>query len=150
MASTEGGVEIEQVAEETLRKSSGNHQSSRRCPAVSGPRAGIQARFKGRSNQTIFRSIHGFGEAFSTRLLLLEINPLVVTTDGDIHCLDAKINIDGNALYRQPAIAEMNDRAKRTSVKHKRLNTASTTSRWKATLAAWSMAPAWPWAPWIW
>ena len=40
---------------------------------------------------------------------LLEINPLVVTTDGDIHCLDAKINIDGNALYRQPAIAEMND-----------------------------------------
>jgi succinyl-CoA synthetase beta subunit len=42
-------------------------------------------------------------------LSLLEINPLVVTEAGDIHCLDAKVSIDGNALYRQKALAAMND-----------------------------------------
>lgn len=42
-------------------------------------------------------------------LSLLEINPLVITSGGLLHCLDAKINIDSNALYRQPDIAEMRD-----------------------------------------
>jgi succinyl-CoA synthetase beta subunit len=42
-------------------------------------------------------------------LSLLEINPLVITTEGNLHCLDAKINIDGNALYRQPKLREMHD-----------------------------------------
>ena len=42
-------------------------------------------------------------------LSLLEINPLVITTDGDLHCLDAKLNIDSNALYRQPKLREMHD-----------------------------------------
>jgi succinyl-CoA synthetase beta subunit len=42
-------------------------------------------------------------------LALLEINPLVITRAGDIHCLDGKINVDGNALYRQPQIREMHD-----------------------------------------
>ena len=42
-------------------------------------------------------------------LSLLEINPLVITSGGMLHCLDAKINIDSNALYRQPEIAKMHD-----------------------------------------
>ena len=42
-------------------------------------------------------------------LSLLEINPLVITEQGNLHCLDAKINIDANALYRQPDIQEMHD-----------------------------------------
>ena len=42
-------------------------------------------------------------------LSLLEINPLVITEQGNLHCLDAKINIDANALYRQPDILEMHD-----------------------------------------
>ena len=42
-------------------------------------------------------------------LSLLEINPLVITSGGLLHCLDAKINIDSNALYRQSEIAEMHD-----------------------------------------
>jgi succinyl-CoA synthetase beta subunit len=40
---------------------------------------------------------------------LLEINPLVVTSAGDVHCLDAKVNIDGNALYRQKKVEAMHD-----------------------------------------
>ncbi|MDG1850944.1 MAG: succinate--CoA ligase subunit beta, partial [Gammaproteobacteria bacterium] len=42
-------------------------------------------------------------------LALLEINPLVITTAGDLHCLDAKLNIDGNSLYRHPDLKEMHD-----------------------------------------
>ena len=40
---------------------------------------------------------------------LLEINPLVITSEGNLQCLDGKINIDGNALYRQPKLQEMAD-----------------------------------------
>src|SRR5690606_36240508 len=42
-------------------------------------------------------------------LALLEVNPLVITTEGKLHCLDAKINVDGNALYRQKKIQGMHD-----------------------------------------
>ena len=42
-------------------------------------------------------------------LSLLEINPLVLTADGDMHCLDAKVVVDGNALFRQSAFKEMHD-----------------------------------------
>ena len=42
-------------------------------------------------------------------LSLLEINPLVITSEGDLHCLDAKINVDENALYRQEDIRSMRD-----------------------------------------
>jgi succinyl-CoA synthetase beta subunit len=111
MASTEGGVEIEKVAEETPEKI---------LRAVIDPYVGAQP-YQGRD--LAFRlglsgvQIRQFTNLFMglAKLFeeldcsLLEINPLVVTTEGNIHCLDAKINIDGNALYRQPAIAEMND-----------------------------------------
>jgi len=42
-------------------------------------------------------------------LSLLEINPLVINSSGDLHCLDAKVNIDSNALFRQPELLEMHD-----------------------------------------
>ena len=42
-------------------------------------------------------------------LSLLEINPLVITSEGNLHCLDAKINVDENALYRQEEIQSMRD-----------------------------------------
>jgi len=111
MASTEGGVEIEKVAQETPEKI---------LRAVIDPYVGAQA-FQGR--KLAFElglagpQIRQFADLFLglARMFqdldcsLLEINPLVVTTDGDIHCLDAKVNIDGNALYRQPRLAQMND-----------------------------------------
>ena len=111
MASTEGGVEIEQVAEKTPEKI----LRATIDPAVGAqPYQGRELAFKlGLKGQQIrqFADLFmGLARLFEeSDCALLEINPLVVTTDGDIHCLDAKINIDGNALYRQPAIAEMND-----------------------------------------
>ncbi|RZO81231.1 MAG: ADP-forming succinate--CoA ligase subunit beta [OM182 bacterium] len=111
MASTEGGVEIEQVAEETPEKI----LRAIIDPAVGAqPYQGRELAFKlgleGQQIRQFTNLFMGLAKLFEeSDCSLLEINPLVVTTDGDIHCLDAKINIDGNALYRQPAIAEMND-----------------------------------------
>ena len=100
MASTEGGVEIEKVAEETPDKI---------LKAVVDPALGGQA-FQGR--ELAFKlglegkQVNQFAQVFvalskmfvERDLSLLEINPLVVTDSGDIHCLDAKVSIDGNAL----------------------------------------------------
>ncbi|MFT7684770.1 MAG: succinyl-CoA synthetase beta subunit [Candidatus Azotimanducaceae bacterium] len=111
MASTEGGVEIEKVAEETPDKI----LKASIDPALGGqPYQGRDLAFRlGLSG----KQINQFANVFTTLakmfverdLALLEINPLVVTKAGDIHCLDAKVTIDGNALYRQKAIALMQD-----------------------------------------
>ena len=111
MASTEGGVEIEKVAEETPEKI---------LRAVIDPYVGAQP-YQGR--QLAFDlglegpQIRQFADLFmglaklfdDLDCALLEINPLVITTEGNIHCLDAKVNIDSNALYRQKRLSEMND-----------------------------------------
>ena len=111
MASTEGGVEIETVAEETPEKS---------LRAIIDPYVGAQP-FQGR--QLAFElglqgpQIRQFTDLFmglaklfeETDCSLLEINPLVITEEGNVHCLDAKMNVDGNALYRQQKIAAMDD-----------------------------------------
>lgn len=111
MASTEGGVEIEKVAEETPELI---------LKATIDPLVGAQpyqARelaFKlGLNSDQVkqFTKIFlGLAKIFEDcDLALLEINPLVITKEGNLHCLDAKLNIDGNALYRQPKIKEMHD-----------------------------------------
>ncbi|MEO0442384.1 MAG: ADP-forming succinate--CoA ligase subunit beta [Pseudomonadota bacterium] len=111
MASTEGGVEIEKVAEETPEKI---------LKAIIDPLVGPQP-YQGRElafklglNPTqvkqftkIFLGLAKMFEDFD--FALLEINPLVITDEGNLHCLDGKINIDSNALYRQPKIREMHD-----------------------------------------
>ena len=52
----------------------------------------------------------GLAKLFKEKdLELLEVNPLVITNEGNLHCLDAKVIIDGNALFRQPKIKEMHD-----------------------------------------
>ncbi len=111
MASTEGGVEIEKVAEKTPEKI---------LTIVVDPIAGVmpyegrQFAFslglKGEQVKQFVNLLVGLGKMFSERdLSLLEINPLVVTKQGNLLCLDAKISIDDNALYRQPALSAMRD-----------------------------------------
>lgn len=111
MASTEGGVEIEKVAEETPDKI---------LKAIIDPLVGAQpyqARelaFQLGLNDTQIKQFTklflGLAKLFvDLDLALLEINPLVITEEGNLHCLDGKINIDGNALYRQPKLREMHD-----------------------------------------
>jgi succinyl-CoA synthetase beta subunit len=111
MASTEGGVEIEKVAEETPEKI---------LKTIIDPVAGAQP-YQGRElafklglegvQIKQFVSIFlGLAKLFLERdLALLEINPLVITEEGNLHCLDAKLVIDSNAMYRQSALKEMHD-----------------------------------------
>ena len=111
MASTEGGVEIEKVAEET---------PERILRAIIDPMTGaspyqgrdiaFQLGLKGKQVNQFANVFMGLAKLFDEcDIALIEINPLVVTADGDIHCLDAKLSIDGNALYRQKSIGEMRD-----------------------------------------
>ena len=111
MASTEGGVEIEKVAEETPEKI-----LKATIDPLTGamPYQGRELAFKlglqGKQISQFSKIFVGLSKMFIEKdLALLEINPLVITEAGDLHCLDAKINIDGNAMYRQPALKEMHD-----------------------------------------
>ena len=111
MASAEGGVEIEQVAERTPEKI---------LRAAIDPALGAQP-FQGREMAFGLGlsggQVREFADVFVklSRLFheldcsLVEINPLVVTQAGHIHCLDAKINLDNNALYRHPELAALKD-----------------------------------------
>ena len=111
MASTEGGVEIEKVAHETPEKI----LKAEVDPLVGAqPYQGRELGFKlGLNSDQIkqFTKIFlGLAKLFQDcDLALLEVNPLVITSEGNLHCLDAKINIDGNAMYRQPKLREMHD-----------------------------------------
>ena len=111
MASTEGGVDIEKVAEETPEKI---------LKATIDPLVGAQpyqARdlaFKLGLNPTQVKQFTkifmGLAQLFVDKdLALLEINPLVITDEGNLHCLDAKIGIDSNAVYRHKDLQEMHD-----------------------------------------
>ncbi len=111
MASTEGGVEIEKVAAKTPEKI-----LKMAVDPLTGPQP-FQARdlafqlgLKGNQIRQFVDLFMGLAKLFQDLdLALLEVNPLVITTAGNLHCLDGKINIDGNALYRQPRLREMHD-----------------------------------------
>jgi succinyl-CoA synthetase beta subunit len=111
MASTEGGVEIEKVAEETPEKI---------LRAVIDPLVGAQPYqgrelafnlgLKGVQVKQFVQIFMGLAKMFVEKdLALIEVNPLVITSEGNLHCLDAKLGVDGNALYRQPGLREMHD-----------------------------------------
>ena len=111
VASTEGGVEIEVVAAQSPEKI---------VRAPIDPLAGLQP-FQARklarelnfesaqlkSASKLFEGLYRTFVAFDCSMV--EVNPLVVTTDGQVLALDAKFNFDDNALYRHPEIAAMRD-----------------------------------------
>jgi succinyl-CoA synthetase beta subunit len=111
MASTEGGVEIETVAHETPEKI---------FKITIDPLIGAQA-YQGRevagklglnATQTKqFVKIYlGLAKMFEEcDLAMIEVNPLVVTKEGNLHCLDAKIVVDSNEIFRQPKLKAMDD-----------------------------------------
>jgi succinyl-CoA synthetase beta subunit len=103
MASTEGGVEIEKVAEETPEKILRAAINPYVGPQpYQGSELGFELGLKGDQVRQFTRCFMGLARLFVEQdCSLLEINPLVVTSEGKIHCLDAKVTIDGNALYRQ-------------------------------------------------
>jgi succinyl-CoA synthetase beta subunit len=111
MASTEGGVEIEEVAEHTPEKILREH-----VDPVTGFR-GFQARRLGIGLGLAGDALKNFVPFMMTLYRayeemdcsMLEVNPLVRTTDDKFVALDAKVNFDDNALYRHPELVELRD-----------------------------------------
>jgi succinyl-CoA synthetase beta subunit len=111
IASTEGGMDIEEVAAKTPEKIltisidpaagiSGHH----------GRQIAYALGLKGDQVKQATKLIANLYKAFVEKdMSLLEINPLVLTGAGDLICLDAKINFDSNALYRHGDIMELRD-----------------------------------------
>jgi len=111
MASSEGGTEIETVAEETPEKihkvqvdpktGLGQDEAEQLAQAI-----GIPAELVGQAGEQIRALYTAFWEKDAS---LAEINPLIVTSDGRVIALDAKMNFDESALYRHPELQELRD-----------------------------------------
>jgi len=111
MVSTEGGVEIEKVAEETpeLIIKEWVEPGQPLFPAQAR-RLAFALGLEGDAFKKAVKFIQQLYKAFeATDASIIEVNPLVLTPDNDIVALDAKINFDENALFRQPAIAALRD-----------------------------------------
>jgi succinyl-CoA synthetase beta subunit len=113
MASTEGGMEIEEVAE---------HHPEKILRVTVDPASGISGfhgrklayglGLSGKQVAAFCRFVNAMYEAF-TKLdcAIIEINPLVVTGAGDVVALDAKVSFDDNALFRHPELEKLRDEA---------------------------------------
>ena len=112
MLTTEGGVEIEQVAEENPDALSRLHvdplegfQPYQARRLIYG--AGIEDPSEQKQLLSIIEKLY---ECFvESDAMLTEINPLIVTPDGEVRALDSKFTVDDSALFRHPDIAEMRD-----------------------------------------
>ena len=111
IASTEGGMDIEEVAAETPEKiitvdvdpSTGLDEKD----IITISKAlGLEESLYAKSADLLKNLYSAFTD---TDMSLLEINPLVLTGDNDLICLDAKVNFDGNALFRHPDIEDLRD-----------------------------------------
>ncbi|GLQ22619.1 succinate--CoA ligase [ADP-forming] subunit beta [Algimonas ampicilliniresistens] len=111
IASTEGGMDIEAVAHDTPEKvinfdidpATGFQPHHGRTLSKALGLSGDLAKQCGKLGKILY---NGF---LAKDMAMLEINPLIVTEDGRLHCLDAKISFDGNALYRHPDVEAMRD-----------------------------------------
>src|SRR5215472_3439471 len=111
IVSTEGGMDIEEVAHKTPEKI----HTFQIEPAVGyspyvGNEIAVALGLKGDQAKQIGQLVKALYQAFLAKdMSLLEINPLVVTKEGKIICLDAKLNFDDNSLYRHKDIQELRD-----------------------------------------
>jgi succinyl-CoA synthetase beta subunit len=111
IASTEGGMNIEEVAHATPEKIiTVQVDPASGYSGYVGRRIASALKLEGDQVKQCVKMIGQLYKAFTEKdMSLLEINPLVVTKDGNLVCLDAKINFDSNALDRHPEIKELRD-----------------------------------------
>ena len=111
MASQEGGINIEEVAASTPEKIFQVSINPLKGPSSNEADQLSSLLDLNEVQKGQFKDLYlSLAKMFIEKdLSLLEINPLVIDTEGNLICLDAKVNIDSNALYRQKSLAEMND-----------------------------------------
>lgn len=113
MASTEGGVDIEEVANETPEKIfKVNVDPLVGLMPYQAREVAFKLGLEGKQVNQFVKLMTGAYQAFiDNDFALLEINPLAVRENGEIVCVDGKIGIDSNALYRLPKIAALQDKS---------------------------------------
>ena len=111
MASTEGGVEIETVAHNTPEKIlKATIDPLVGAQPFQGRDLGFQLGLNAEQVKQFTKIFLGLAKMFIEKdISMIEVNPLVITTEGNLHCLDAKVVIDGNALHRHPDLQAMYD-----------------------------------------
>ena len=111
VCSTEGGMNIEEVAHDTPEKIlSFSVDPASGLSDFHGRRVAFALGLEGNQVKQCVALIKTLHKLFVEKdMEMLEINPLVVTTDGNVKCLDAKMGFDGNAIYRHPDIAALKD-----------------------------------------
>ena len=111
MASSEGGVEVEMVAEESPEKIiTVTIDPAIGCQPFHSRKLAFGLELRGKSFKAALKLFPALYDAMlGSDASMLEINPLVVNNDGDLLTLDAKMNFDDNALYRHPDIAALRD-----------------------------------------
>ncbi len=113
IASTEGGVNIEEVAEHSPEKITHEHiHPTLGFQSYQGRKLAVALGLRGPlMNQAVKLFTNLFKLFLSADCSMVEINPLVITTDGRLMALDAKFNFDDNALFRHPEIVAMRDKS---------------------------------------
>ena len=111
VASTEGGMDIEEVAESTPEKIlSFSVDPATGYQAYHGRRIAFALELSGAQVKQCVALMGTLYKLFVEKdMEMLEINPLIITDKGDLKCLDAKMGFDGNATYRHRDIAELRD-----------------------------------------
>jgi len=111
VCSTEGGMDIETVAAETPEKIlSFSVDPASGVSGFHGRRVAFALGLEGKAVKQCVQLINTLYKLFIERdCEMLEINPLIVTTEGDLVCLDAKMGFDDNAMYRQQEILALRD-----------------------------------------
>ncbi len=111
VCSTEGGMDIEEVAAKTPEKIlTFSVDPATGISGFHGRRVAFALGLKGPQVKQCVALVNTLYKMFLERdMELLEINPLIVTEGGDLNCLDAKMGFDSNALYRQSEIAALRD-----------------------------------------
>ena len=111
VCSTEGGMDIEEVAAKTPEKIlTFSVDPASGLSDFHGRRVAFALGLQGAQVKQCVGLIRTLYKLFLEKdMEMLEINPLIVTPAGDLKCLDAKMGFDGNAIYRHPDIAELRD-----------------------------------------
>ncbi len=111
IASTEGGMDIEEVAASTPEKIvTFSVDPASGVSAFHGRKVAFALGLKGQAFKECVALVSKLYKLFVEKdVSLLEINPLIVMTDGHIRCLDCKMNFDSNSLYRQPEVFSLRD-----------------------------------------
>ena len=111
VASTEGGMDIEEVAEATPEKIlSFSIDPTTGYQGYHGRRIAFNLGLAGKQVKQCVTLLGNLYRLFVDKdMEMLEINPLITSDSGDLKCLDAKMSFDGNALYRNSDIAELRD-----------------------------------------